>query len=303
MKLKLASVIVALLIGGLATWMISGPSTAMAFPEPSIAAEALEWRYDFEDEHIKCIAVPRLDGEMEYYWYLKYTVENNSDKIRLFAPQFEIITDNSAEVITANKAIPPQVYEAVLARLQDKKVKRPAQVVGPFGQGETNAIDSIAVWPNPTKHYNQMTIFVAGLSGEQQRWTYGRFMKVTDKRTGKVVFNKELKTEADRSRVPRSVLRKLKLVDMKIDELEMIEGEKVEKDSPRGSTFFVENTDKTWVMNYEDLFFKIKITQLKKGSFDTKLRRQRRIHYELLGRPITPDRYEVTDPKTDRIMR
>ena len=77
MKLKLASVIVALLIGGLATWMISGPSTAMAFPEPSIAAQALEWRYDFEDEHIKCIAVPRLDGEMEYYWY-RFTDEEQA---------------------------------------------------------------------------------------------------------------------------------------------------------------------------------------------------------------------------------
>jgi len=303
MKPKLASLSVALLIITLAASMAGGPSTVMAFPEPSIAGLALQWRYEFEDDRLGCIAVPTLEGGMDYYWYFRYTVENNSGQDRFYAPEFEIITDNSSEIITANKSIPPQVYEAVLTRLQDPKVMRPAQVVGKFGQGVTNAKDSVAVWPNPKKHFDQMTIFVAGLSGEEQRWTYGRFIQVTDKRVSKVVFNKELKTAADRSRVPRSVLRNLKHVDLKIEELEKIEDEKIERDGPRGSSIVIESTEKSWVITYEDLIFKIRVTQLKKGSFDTQLRRQRRLVYELPGKPITPDKYEVTDPKKDWIMR
>jgi hypothetical protein len=282
---------------------LAAPQSAQAFPEPSIVGLALLWRYEFDDSNIGCIGIEQLNGDVHYYWYMKYTVENNSGEDKFFAPEFEIITDVGSEIITANKAIPAEVYEKILTKLADPKIKRPSSVVGKFGQGVTNAKDSVAVWPNPKKHYNQMTIFVAGLSGEQQRWTYGRYVTVTDKRVGKVVYDKELKTAADRGRVPRAVLRNLKHVDLQIDELKKLTEDRTEKDGPRGSTIIVENKEKKWVITYEDLIFKIVIVQYKKGSFDTTMRRQRRIVFELPGRPLTPVDYEITTPKKDWIMR
>lgn len=153
-------VLLVMLITALAMWAHRGE----AFPEPDLVSDA--WQFDFEHEAPRRIVV-RLPGEKQatIYWYLPYTVTNNTGEDRLFIPSFTVLTD-AGDLITAGEKIDPLVYEAIEQQEKNPLLESPIEVIGKLLQGEDNARDSVAIWPAPASDVDRMTIFVGGISGE-----------------------------------------------------------------------------------------------------------------------------------------
>lgn len=148
-----------LLIGGPG----SGPLPAQTHPEPSIIVEA--WEFEIEFGAPRVTPVRTIDGNLQYYWYLPYTVTNNTGEDRLFVPRFDVLT-NEGDLISAGRKVDPGVFDAVKLEQQNDLLESPVHVIGRLLQGEDNARDSVTIWPAPAKDVDRMWVFISGLSGE-----------------------------------------------------------------------------------------------------------------------------------------
>jgi len=153
--LSLAAVLVSL--------VICHQSNAQAYPEPALVTR--EWKLDFSYETPRPIAVQDVDGSTQWYWYMIYTVTNNSGRDRLLIPEIVVATD-TGRVITTGRNVPPSVFNAVKERHRNPLLESPAQVVGNILQGRDFAKTSVAIWPDYGDDVDRFSIFVAGLSGE-----------------------------------------------------------------------------------------------------------------------------------------
>ena len=154
-----------LLIGGLSllgVWSLLEHSLH-AFPEPATVPTA--WQFDFEYRIPRAINFQTPDGRTRWYWYLTYTVTNNTDRERLFIPDITVATDEG-DITPTGRGVPPGVFEVIKERLDNHLLESPIKVVGKLLRGPDHARDSVAIWPAPEKDVDLMSILVAGLSGE-----------------------------------------------------------------------------------------------------------------------------------------
>lgn len=137
---------------------------AAAFPEPNVVTTS--WQLEFKHEHPRAMQV-RLPGEQDprTYWYMVYTVTNNSGEEQNFVPVITLLSD-AGDFVSAQKGIPPVVFTTLKQRLRNPLLTNPTQVVGRILQGADNAIDGVAIWSMPDHDVNHVSIFFEGLSGE-----------------------------------------------------------------------------------------------------------------------------------------
>ena len=157
---------------------LSAPAGAQdtgTFPIPSATSESWELDLDYR--------LPKpIFAEGRWFWYMPYTVTNNSGDDRLFIPDVTVVT-SEGEILSADESVPPAVTDAVVEQLGNPLLQRPDEVIGTLRQGEDFAIDSVAIWPNPTGDMYRMDVFFAGLSGETQ--------PLLNPRTGKPILRKQ----------------------------------------------------------------------------------------------------------------
>lgn len=280
--------------------VVALPLTSLwAFPEPLIVSDA--WEYKFTYDAPRPIAVRNIDGEFVWYWYMTYTVQNNTGRERMFAPEFQVATDEG-DIVTANRRIPPTVFNAIKTRLGNDLLEGPVEVNGRFLVGDDNIKDSLIIWPAPTKPVGRMTIFVAGMSGETQRLTHGRSLVVTNKKKGEVTYQGPLVTESHRHSLPRGVGRKMNQVDRYIDELKEIKTPEHEEEGSQGSTIKITTSADAWTITYDDNDHQLVVTQ-KKNGYDMVLRKQVMIDYELPGKPSTPQKQNLVSRGKSWVIR
>jgi hypothetical protein len=142
-------------------WAVRAP----AYPEPAIVSRS--WEFEFTHGTPRPIAIQAADKKMQWYWFMTYKVVNKTGQERLFIPEFTIATDQG-DILTAGKDVPPAVFNVVQERLGNKLLERPSQVVGKVLQGEENAKESVAIWPDFGHDVTMMTVFAGGMSGETQ---------------------------------------------------------------------------------------------------------------------------------------
>jgi hypothetical protein len=137
---------------------------ATAYPEPAIITTA--WQFDIEFDRPRVISV-RTPGtqQVREYWYLPYTVTNNTGEDRLWVPQVTIY-NSAGEVVSAGKGIPPVVFDRIKQQLENELLERPINVVGQLLQGADNARDSVFIWPVSKEDVDSSRVFIGGLSGE-----------------------------------------------------------------------------------------------------------------------------------------
>jgi hypothetical protein len=141
-----------------------GHGRAHSAPEPQAITTA--WQFDMEFDQLRMIEVklPTTEGS-SFFWYLPYTVTNNTGEDRLFIPEFTVLGSDGS-LVTAGRKINPIVFDAIKARLENPLLESPLQVLGNVLQGEDNARDSVAIWPVEFSDIDTMRVFVTGLSGE-----------------------------------------------------------------------------------------------------------------------------------------
>lgn len=144
------------LVGGT---MLALPATAPAkAPEPSLYP--ISWELDFKHGSPHRIVVGNTP-----YWYVTYTVTNNTGQEQDWRPDFVMLT-NDGKNLPANHDINPDVFDKIKAQEGNRLLEPPLKVIGPLRQGPDQAKDSVAIWKEPNARMGSFKIFIEGLSGE-----------------------------------------------------------------------------------------------------------------------------------------
>ncbi len=132
------------------------------------------------------------------YFYMTFKVINNSGTDLLFAPAFEMST-GEGDVIRSGRDVPQLVTESLLKSTQNLYIQDQISIIGDMLQGEENARDGIVVWNAVDLNPEQVTVYVAGLSGEtatvtagdgKQKFTLRKTMQVDFSSPGDLVHQK-----------------------------------------------------------------------------------------------------------------
>jgi hypothetical protein len=138
-------------------------------PTPRLAPTRWELEFAFRDPMRISLTLPGDSGPTTF-WYLLYTVTNNSGQEVDFYPTFDIVTD-TLQTVEGGAEISPRVQDAIRARHKSEYpfFIEPTKVSGKLLQGEDNARASCAIFRGFDPQASRFTIYVAGLSGEIQR--------------------------------------------------------------------------------------------------------------------------------------
>lgn len=136
-----------------------------SYPVAPVVPEA--WLLDFKYRDIRKITVDIPGEGRKSFYYMVYTVTNNTGQDIYFKPEFTIVTDKF-EVIPALLDVDPAVFKAIerLYKPLYPWLEHPVRIIGPILQGRDNARDSVAIWPDPGGDIKSFDVYIAGLSGE-----------------------------------------------------------------------------------------------------------------------------------------
>jgi len=146
-------------------------------PEPALVPPPGTWQLDIElhgDLEQTLVQLPG-SSQAKSYWYLLYTITNNTGRDVVFYPQFELMTD-TFQLHRAGVNIRRPVFEAI-RRLYDRTIpllEPQSMITGHAGpgqakgilQGQDNARDSVAIFEDFDPNATKVKIFIAGLSNE-----------------------------------------------------------------------------------------------------------------------------------------
>lgn len=142
------------------------PPRAAAAPKPAISPASWQLDFQFDDPQRITVTLPGA-SQPTTYWYLIYTVTNNTKHEIDFYPTFYIVTGD-LKVVEGGFDVSPTVFDSIRTR-HTKAFPfsfDPMKMYGPMLQGEDNARTSIIVFPEFSMDVNRFTVFVGGLSGE-----------------------------------------------------------------------------------------------------------------------------------------
>jgi hypothetical protein len=134
------------------------------YPEPS--PYPIDWELNFTHDQPKRIVVDVPGAATpEAFWYIKYTVTNNTDKEQEFLPVFELMT-NDGTIIRSDDKISPTVFDKIKQTEGDNLLEPMNKIAGTLRIGEDQAKDGVAIWKEPAPRMGTFSIFVGGLCGE-----------------------------------------------------------------------------------------------------------------------------------------
>jgi hypothetical protein len=136
--------------------------SVMAAPEPSPIPK--RWQLDIQPSVLRMIQIQTDQGPRAFY-YMTYKVTNNSTMDLLFAPVFELATDEQ-QILRSGRDVPVAVTNELLQRLQNPFLQDQISIVDTLLRGEENAREGLVVWPVPSDHLNEVVVYAAGFSGE-----------------------------------------------------------------------------------------------------------------------------------------
>ena len=134
--------------------------------KPSRALLSWELKFSFSDPQRITLTLPGAN-QPATYWYMLYTVENDTDHDVPFYATAELVTA-SLQVVKGGEQISPTVYDAIKARhkITHPFMIDPSRVSGTLLQGEDNAKTSMVVFRQFNREDNAFSIYFSGLSGE-----------------------------------------------------------------------------------------------------------------------------------------
>jgi hypothetical protein len=137
--------------------------SAMAYPKP--APVPYKWELQFEPGDLR-LWQDKESGD--HFWFFTYTVTNRTGKDQLWAPKLTLFTDGG-EILEAGRDVPTRVTEGMLELLDNELLQDQNEVLGEIFQGRENAKEGLVIWPAKNLNVNQISLFIAGISGETAR--------------------------------------------------------------------------------------------------------------------------------------
>lgn len=135
-------------------------------PRPSLVTRS--WQIDFQNSIPHRLIVVRGKGAAQHvikYWFMTYTVVNNTHKDLFFNPQLELMADNG-KILEPVAAVAPRLFKKIKAVSASPFLINPMLIAGRLLQGADNAKQSVVVFTNLPPVARGFRVFVSGLSGE-----------------------------------------------------------------------------------------------------------------------------------------
>ena len=136
---------------------------ASAYPQPSVAPVA--WQIDMTHRTPQRIVVDAPGRGATAYWYMVYTVTNDTDQERFFLPEITLHTDDGRN-LPANRGVPRTVFETIRQRTKSLNLVPPEDMIGRLLVGVDEGKSGVAVWEEPKAEIGTFDVFFSGLSGE-----------------------------------------------------------------------------------------------------------------------------------------
>lgn len=173
---------------GMSRLRVIAPAAAMAgvagvalmgglAPEPDPVPR--RWQFDVKLGDLRMARINLEGGGVGTYFYLPYQVTNGTREDLLFAPQWELATDEG-DVVRSGRDVPAEVTRQIIARLGNPLILDQVAILGPLLQGEENAKDGVVIWAAPDLNVDEVAIYATGFSGETKPY------EVRDPATGKM---------------------------------------------------------------------------------------------------------------------
>jgi len=132
---------------------------------PEAPESTIEWELNIDLQPLASIQVAVPGSKTpQMFWFLRYTVSNHTDEDQVFAPEVFLYTD-TGDVIRSGKDVPPAVFARIKSSFNDPLLKDQTSITGKLLQGEDNAKNGVAIFPNFDPKAGVVEIFIGGLSG------------------------------------------------------------------------------------------------------------------------------------------
>lgn len=159
------------LAAALVVGVVGGPAAnAMLAPEPRPVPT--RWEFSFEDGPLRLAWVETEQG-LQPFFYMTYRITNFWGQDLLFAPDVSLVTSDS-QVLRSGRDVPAAVTEEILGRLRNPLLESQIDIVSTVLEGPEHARDGVLIWPARNLQVDEISIFFAGLSGEQESYVVGR---------------------------------------------------------------------------------------------------------------------------------
>src|SRR5262245_17614592 len=145
-------------------------------PEPDPIPR--RWQLSIEPGPLRIAAVDVGDQGPKSFFYMTYKVTNTSGGDLLFAPSFDLATNNG-DVLRSGRDVPAAVTKHLLESLGNSLLEDQISIVGNLLQGEGNAKEGLVVWPAGSLRLTELEVYATGFSGETKS------VEITDPKTGK----------------------------------------------------------------------------------------------------------------------
>ncbi len=143
--------------------LIAAGGTA-GHPKPS--SVPVRWELQFDAGALR-LYVDRAGESAEpvSYWYFTYTVTNRTGRDQVWAPQLVLFTD-AGEIMVSGRGVPTRVTDGLKELLGNELLEGQNEIIGDIRHGREHAREGLVVWPARIVDVNEMSLFVAGISGE-----------------------------------------------------------------------------------------------------------------------------------------
>jgi hypothetical protein len=143
-----------------------------AVPEPALVPEEDVWQLEVElhGEPQQVLVTMPGEDQPQRFWYLLYSVYNNTGNDVDFYPQFDLFTD-TFKLYRAGVKSRQVVFEAIRQAYAKTipLLESEDMITGRILQGQDNARDSVAIFEEFDPNATSVKIFMAGFSNETVR--------------------------------------------------------------------------------------------------------------------------------------
>ncbi len=160
------------LILTMVAWTAAGVSvtkTAWAkHPYPTPGLETRSWQITFtwhRPMRLMMFVGAGAKRRLKTFWFLRYTVANNTHRNLFFIPRIELVAD-TGKIIRPVITVSPKMLKKIRTATGDPFIINPALIAGRLLQGADNARESVAVFTGIPAAARAFRIFIGGLSGE-----------------------------------------------------------------------------------------------------------------------------------------
>jgi hypothetical protein len=146
--------------------LLTTPFVLAGPPEAGPVSKSWTLEFQYTDPQRITVTLPGREAP-QTFWYMLYTVTNNTGKEVDFYPRFTIVTGAGQE-LPSERGVSPLVFDAI--KKQQVKtypfLQKQSEIIGRLLQTADQAKDGVAIWPDFSAMASKFTVYVTGLSGD-----------------------------------------------------------------------------------------------------------------------------------------